>query len=93
MKNIMIFKEKHGDRVFIANTETDMCDIAFFILHERLQERWYDDETATKAFDIFSSGDRRKALQFLRQRSSQHYEYEEIQMDKAKEASDLDIKF
>jgi hypothetical protein len=41
---IIIFKEKHGDRHFIAQTRSDMEKIALKIVLEREDEGWYDFE-------------------------------------------------
>jgi len=52
--NLLIFKEKHGDRYFSFSTEEEKWLIACEVAKDRLRDgRWYDTTPSSDQLDIF----------------------------------------
>ncbi|MDO8610988.1 MAG: hypothetical protein Q7R95_10695 [bacterium] len=77
--NLVIFKEKHGDRYFYAPTFDDLYRVALKIFHERaIEDIWYDFSTHEEKMYKKALKDKKGdiVLEFLRSRNN--YEYEDF---------------
>lgn len=80
--NILILKEKHGERYFTYNTAEERHLIARFIVSERMEEGYYEDEQNKSVLanlkKVLLDGDGKAAFQVLDARSRGEYEGFEI---------------
>ena len=76
--NVVIFKEKHGKRVGVHETDEELHLICQKVMKERLREGWYDEDDDD--WDWLQEGltDPKIAYRFMMQHSD--YEYEGIEL-------------
>lgn len=79
MTRLIVFKEKHGDRHFGYNTRQDLLLTAEFIVRERHDEGWYEDEPKPHLLLEALKGNE-AAMQFLNYRHDQGHEYEQFEI-------------
>ena len=77
---IVIFKEKHGDRCFIAASALDFVRIFAYIGYERAKEGYWYAEGQNKAiFENQSTGHITQIAEFVEKRKKHEYEGFEIE--------------
>lgn len=75
---VMLFHEKHGYRLFLAETQEQMEAAALKVLTDRLADGWWFDEEDEKEIErVVKHQDKAAALTIIAERSRQGYEYEE----------------
>lgn len=80
---LLILKEKHGERYFSYTTQEELHLLARFIVSERIEENWYEDESNKRVLAdldrVVKSGDGKAAWNVLQARSQWEYEGFEIE--------------
>jgi hypothetical protein len=72
---VLIFEEKHGNRVFVCTEAGDRNRVCLKVLGERIADGgWYDEDDVSGATAALLSG--RSAYKFLSNRRD--YEYENL---------------
>ena len=88
---IIIFKEKHGDRHFSFSNDQELKLIAEFIVRERHDEGWYEDEEGAPMLVKALAGDGATALKLLQSRNDYDYEYERFEIVEPETAEGLKL--
>lgn len=89
---VVTFKEKHGNRVFVATSEADLKLISLIVLRDRVREGWYcdpseatphprPDYTDLKEIEALRGEAKADALKKLRQ-------YQRALLERCQEAAD-----
>lgn len=81
--NVLVLKEKHGDRYILVINTPHLGVISCEIIRQRLNSNWYFDNDIVEATDILNIEDvvkrGRKAWRFLQDHSD--YEYERVELE------------